>query len=176
MINIVTLILGIITYAITWYISSTIQSSECNSKTIAYCINILFTISTVFLILPFIFENNMTYNIMNFIMIISYLIVLIVLFFNISNTKCLPNLWYNVVPTLLFMLLILIYAQFNITRSIGITSILFGLYFAIFNLVHYFTKDSKLYNAFITLCGICLVIFGVITVNYTKSYQYTKLS
>ena len=139
MIDIASLILGIIAYIISWYVSYSIQSAECNSLTISYCINILFSISTVFIILPFIFENNVRYNIINFIMIISYLIALLILFYNISNDKCLPNLWYNIIPTLLFMLLILIYAQFNITKSLGITAILFGLYFALVNLIYYFT-------------------------------------
>jgi len=176
MINFASLIIGIIAYSIVWYISSSIQSIECNSKVISYCINILFTISTVFLLLPFVFENSFTYNIINFIMLLSYLITISVLFFNISNTKCLPNFWFNVVPTILFMLLILIYAQFNITKSVGITAILFGLYFAIFNLVYYFTKsDSRFYHAFVTLCGIILVIFGTVTIQNSYNYQYVKL-
>ena len=176
MLNYASLILGIIAYSMVWYISSSIQSAECNSKLIAYCINILLTISTIFIILPFTFDNSKLYNIINFIMIILYTIVSLVLFFNISSTNCVPNFWYNVVPTLLFMLLILIYAQFNITKSLGITTMLFGLYFAILNLVYYFTKyDSRLYHAFITLCGISLIIVGFIFTRVSENELYIKI-
>ena len=176
MFNYASLILGIISYIITWYISSSIQSAECNSKAISYCINLLLTISTVLILLPFLFVDIKGHNILSFIMTVLYLIVLLILTYNISNTKCIPNLWYDVVPMIFLMLLVLIYSEFNITRSLGVTTIIFGLYYAIFHLIYYFIKnDFKLYNAFITLCGLGLIVFGVITVQYTKTYQYTKI-
>ena len=143
MFNIISLILGIISYGITWNISSSIQNSQINSTTVSYCINLLFTISTVFVLLPFVFGNSFTHNMLNLLMIIAYLIILLVLFFSISKLPKIPDLpdyWYNTIPTILFMILMLIYTQFNITKSIGFTAILFGLYFSIFNLVYYFTS------------------------------------
>ena len=65
MFNIISLILGIISYGITWNISSSIQNSQINSTTVSYCINLLFTISTVFVLLPFVFGNSFTHNMLN---------------------------------------------------------------------------------------------------------------
>jgi hypothetical protein len=174
MVNIAYLIIGIIIYITTWSISSSIKYNELKSKEICYCVNILFTLSTILLLLSFVFENTVPYSIISFIILFLYIVVLLVLIV-ILNIDYLYKIFLTVIPSLLFIL-ILIYTKFSITKTIGIVSILFGLYFSILYLVYYLIYNEKnTYNILLILCGVSLIIFGVFAVTYKRNIEYTKL-